>query len=284
MSSAIISSGRLAFEIRSSSGTRSLAPEIFSSSTRMSGRSSTHSIRSGSVTKCALMYPRSNCMPSTTLTSVARPLPSSTVMTPSLPTFVNASASILPISASPLALMLATWATSSGLATLIRLEIFWSLATTPSTAFCMPRARAIASAPAVMFLRASLNRASAMTVAVVVPSPATSLVLEAASFTSWAPMFSHLSRRSISSATVTPSLVIVGAPQPLSRTALRPRGPRVDLTARASFSTPASSLPRASSSKAKILAGMLTRLLSEQVIRWSRKRARTGRARMHTRS
>ena len=64
----------------------------------------------------------------------------------------------------------------------------------------------------------------------VVPSPATSEVFEATSFTSWAPMCSYLSLSWISSATVTPSLVIVGAPHPLSRTALRPRGPRVVVT------------------------------------------------------
>src|SRR5437763_4556024 len=51
----------------------------------------------------------------------------------------------------------------------------------------------------------------------------------------------------MSSATVTPSLVTVGLPQPLSRTALRPRGPRVLRTARASLLTPASSFCRASS-------------------------------------
>ena len=48
-----------------------------------------------------------------------------------------------------------------------------------------------------------------------------------------------LLRSSISSATLTPSLVTVGPPQDLSSTALRPRGPRVAFTARASFSTPA---------------------------------------------
>ncbi len=89
--------------------------------------------------------------------------------------------------------------------------------------------------------------ASARTVAVVVPSPAFLLVLLAASLTSWAPKFSYLSRRSISSATVTPSLVTVGDPQPLSRTAFRPRGPRVALTASASLVTPASNARRASS-------------------------------------
>ena len=62
--------------------------------------------------------------------------------------------------------------------------------------------------------------------AVVVPSPATSFVLLAASLTSWAPKFSFGSSSSMSSATVTPSLVILGEPQPLSSTALRPRGPK----------------------------------------------------------
>ena len=70
----------------------------------------------------------------------------------------------------------------------------------------------------------------------------------AASFTSCAPRFSNGSSRSMSSATVTPSLVTLGEPQPLSSTALRPRGPSVLLTARASFDTPASSGWRASSS------------------------------------
>src|SRR5208282_1206337 len=90
--------------------------------------------------------------------------------------------------------------------------------------------------------------ASASTVAVVVPSPAILLVFEAASFTSCAPRFSWGSSSVISSATVTPSLVTLGAPQPLSRTALRPRGPRVVTTARANLLTPAASGCRASSS------------------------------------
>src|SRR3954465_8490008 len=98
--------------------------------------------------------------------------------------------------------------------------------------------------------------ASARTVAVVVPSPATSEVLLAASLTSFAPMFSYLSLSSISSATVTPSLVMVGAPQPLSMTAFRPRGPRVAFTARDSFITPSRSDLRASVSKDSILAAM----------------------------
>ena len=53
----------------------------------------------------------------------------------------------------------------------------------------------------------SVKIASAKTVAVVVPSPATEPVLLATSTTIFAPMFSYGSRNSISSATVTPSLV-----------------------------------------------------------------------------
>ena len=73
----------------------------------------------------------------------------------------------------------------------------------------------------------------------VVPSPATSFVLEATSFTICAPMFSKGSASSISLATVTPSLVICGEPNFLSRITLRPEGPSVLVTAALSFSTPA---------------------------------------------
>src|SRR5437867_2961989 len=52
-------------------------------------------------------------MPSTTSSSVSRDFASSTVITPSLPTFFMASASNLPISASPLAEMVPTCAISS---------------------------------------------------------------------------------------------------------------------------------------------------------------------------
>ena len=80
--------------------------------------------------------------------------------------------------------------------------------------------------------------ARASTVAVVVPSPATSEVLLATSLTIWAPMFSNLSSSSISLATVTPSLVTFGAPKDFSMTTLRPLGPRVTVTASASTFTP----------------------------------------------
>src|SRR5205814_1258896 len=52
-------------------------------------------------------------MPSTTSSSVSSALASSTVMTPSLPTFCIAPAIILPIDASPFAEMVPTWATSA---------------------------------------------------------------------------------------------------------------------------------------------------------------------------
>src|SRR5437016_2592246 len=53
-------------------------------------------------------------------------------------------------------------------------------------------------------------------------------------------MFSSGSFRSISLATVTPSLVMVGEPNFLSRTTLRPLGPRVTFTASANWFTPRS--------------------------------------------
>src|ERR1700745_468459 len=67
-------------------------------------------------------------------------------------------------------------------------------------------------------------------------------------------MFSNWSFRWISRAIVTPSLVTTGDPVIFSRMTLRPLGPRVDLTASASWSTPASSRPRASAPKRSSLA------------------------------
>src|SRR5690242_18676757 len=58
-------------------------------------------------------------------------------------------------------------------------------------------------------------------------------------------MFSKWSSSSISLATVTPSLVIVGAPHDFSITTLRPRGPSVTFTALASASSPAPMCARA---------------------------------------
>ena len=69
--------------------------------------------------------------------------------------------------------------------------------------------------------------ALANTVAVVVPSPASSLVLLATYLTKLAPIFSNLSGKSIDFATVTPSLVIFGAPNDYSIITFLPFGPIV---------------------------------------------------------
>src|SRR5580693_681532 len=107
---------------------------------------------------------------------------------------------------------------------------------TSAAARSMPRLRSIGLAPAATERSPRWTIACASTVAVVVPSPATSFVLVATSL-----------------ATVTPSLVIVGAPHFLSMTTLRPRGPSVTFTVSASLSTPRSRLRRASSSNSRIL-------------------------------
>ena len=91
----------------------------------------------------------------------------------------------------------------------------------------MPRLMSIGLPPAVTALTPSRKIAWASTVAVVVPSPATSDVLLATSRTSWAPMFSG-SSSSISLATETPSLVDSGEPNFFSSTTLRPLGPSDD--------------------------------------------------------
>ncbi len=125
-------------------------------------------------------------------------------------------------------------------------ETFLSSSTIAATALSMPRFSSIGLTPAATSLEPSRKIACASTVAVVVPSPATSEVLEATSRTIWAPMFSNLSSSSISLATVTPSLVTVGAPQLFSIMTLRPFGPSVTRTALASVFTPASIFARAS--------------------------------------
>src|SRR5882672_11380567 len=193
-------------------------------------------------------------MPSTTSSSVSSDFASSTVMTPSLPTFFMASARNLPISTSPLEEMVPTWAISSFEVTF--LEFLTRSATTASTARSIPRFRSIGFMPAATDLAPSRTMAAASTVAVVVPSPAASAALEATSRTIWAPMFSNLSSSSISLATVTPSLVMRGAPNDLSSTTLRPLGPSVTFTALLRMSTPRSILSRASTPNLTSLLAM----------------------------
>src|SRR4029079_13086633 len=121
----------------------------------------------------------------------------------------------------------------------------------------MPRWRSIGFMPAATALAPSRTMACASTVAVVVPSPAKSEDFEATSRTICAPMFSNLSSSSISLATVTPSLVMRGAPKLLSSTTLRPFGPSVTRTAFARMSTPRNIFSRASTENFTSLAAML---------------------------
>src|SRR5881396_366 len=156
-----------------------------------------------------------------------------------------ASAIKSPIVLSLLAAIVATWAIS--FLSLVALDMCFSSSTTVSTARSIPRFRPIGFAPAVTFLSPSRKIAWARTVAVVVPSPATSEVLAATSLIIAAPMFSYGSFSSSSLATVTPSLVTVGLPHRLSMTTFRPLGPSVTLTARDMMLTPRKSAARASS-------------------------------------
>src|SRR5262245_1452021 len=190
------------------------------------------------------MYPRSNCIPSTTSSSLSRLFASSTVITPSFPTFCMASAIMRPISGSPFAEMVPTCAISSLEVTFLAFA-FNSL-TTALTALSTPRFRSIGLPPAATDFAPSLTIEWASSVAVVVPSPAVSDVLDATSRTICAPIFSNLSSSSISFATVTPSLVMRGAPNDLSSTTLRPLGPSVTLTALVKTSMPRSMRSRAS--------------------------------------
>src|SRR5215468_8404401 len=192
-------------------------------------------------------------------------------MTPSLPTFCIACAIILPIAVSPLAEMVPTCATSEEAAT--GLARFSRSLTTALTAMSMPRLRSIGFMPAATDLPPSRTMACASTVAVVVPSPAVSLVFEATSRSICAPIFSNLSSSSISLATVTPSLVIRGAPKDFSMTTLRPFGPSVTFTEFASVSTPRSMRSRASPENFTSLAAIARSSNVRDLISWARMRS-----------
>jgi hypothetical protein len=90
-----------------------------------------------------------------------------------------------------------------------------------------------------MYLSHSFANASARIAAVVVQSPAVSFVFDAASLTKDAQMFSNLSSRSISFATVTPSFVTVGPQYDFSSNTFLPFGHIVTLTASAIIFIPA---------------------------------------------
>ena len=85
-------------------------------------------------------------MPSTVSSSVVIDFASSTVITPSLPTFSIASARILPIDSSEFAEIVPTCAISSELR--VGFDIRASSSTIAATALSMPRFRSIGEQPA----------------------------------------------------------------------------------------------------------------------------------------
>ena len=175
-------------------------------------------------------------------------------MTPSLPTASIALATSSPMVRS-FAEMVATFVMASAPSTGVAMRRISAIAA--STALSIPRLMMVGLEPAATLRMPSRTMACARTVAVVVPSPATSLVFDATSRTSCAPMFSNLSSTSISFAMVTPSLTMLGLPNFFSRTTLRPFGPRVTLTASARMFTPRSRERRADSLNCKSLAAMI---------------------------
>ena len=180
-------------------------------------------------------YPLSNCIPSTTSKVVSSACDSSIVITPSLPTLSIASDMNFPISSSA-AEIAPTWAILSLESTVTLISRRRSTATL--TALSIPFLIPIGLAPLVTFFNPSVIIACARIVAVVVPSPAISFVLFATSATNFAPIFSYGSSNSISLAIDTPSFVIKGEPNFLSKTTFLPLGPNVILTAFANLSTP----------------------------------------------
>ena len=197
-------------------------------------------------------------MPSTTSSVVVMPGPNWTSTMPSAPTRPSASATSRP-SAGSVAAMVATassWAwPESGLA-----ERRSASAITPA-ARSMPATRSTGLVSESSTFSPSWISALARTVAVVVPSPATSLVCLETSRTTWAPMFSNRHGNSTSSAMLTPSRETIGVPIGRSMIAFMPLGPSVPCTASVSLATPR---PRAARASARwsIIFGMSRVLLS----------------------
>ena len=104
------------------------------------------------------------------------------MITPSFPTLPNALAIKSPITSSLFAEIEATcFIFSEEFPT--SLDCLPKSVTIASTALSIPRFKSIGLAPAATFFKPSFTIACANTVAVVVPSPAKSLVFEATSFT-----------------------------------------------------------------------------------------------------
>ena len=96
------------------------------------------------------------------------------MITPSLPTLLMASAMISPMAVSALAEIVPTWAMA--FSSLQGLESFFNSSTAALTHLSMPRLRSIGLRPAATDLMPSVSIDWASTVAVVVPSPASSEV------------------------------------------------------------------------------------------------------------
>mmetsp|Transcript_52094 Transcript_52094/g.121148 ORF Transcript_52094/g.121148 Transcript_52094/m.121148 type:complete len:310 (-) Transcript_52094:38-967(-) len=245
ISSAMMRRGFCTLATCSRTGRMDCTDEIFFSCKRIRGFSMSTFCALELVMKYGEMYPLSSFMPSTTSSSCCMVLPSATVIVPSLPTFSKASVIMLPICSSPLAAMVATLLMLSG--ELIIVACAPKSSRTIFVAWSMPRLISIGFIPAATALHPSRKMARAKTVAVVVPSPATSLVLLATVFTSWAPTFiMGMAFSSIDLATVTPSFVTFGAPNDWSMTTFLPLGPMVTATASARRLHPSSINARAS--------------------------------------
>src|SRR3712207_5970966 len=119
-------------------------------------------------------------MPSVNSRSIPKVCDSSTLTTPSLPTLSMASAMTLPTSSER-----AEMAPTLEISSLPLISLDWPLmaSTAASTACSMPLLKMTGFAPAATFFKPSRTIVCARTVAVVVPSPAMSLVLVATSLT-----------------------------------------------------------------------------------------------------
>ena len=193
-------------------------------------------------------------MPSTTSSWVSVVLDSSSVITPSSPTFSMASATMSPMARSLWADTVAICAFSSRLLTGRDRSLIASTAIfAPRSS---PRLRSMALAPATTFRTPSAKIAWARMVAVLVPSPTASPVRSAACRIICAPRFSARSLSSISLAIVTPSLQTTGTPKRFSMSTHFDLGPSVTRTASARVVTPRRIRSRASDRNRTCLCAM----------------------------
>ena len=124
-------------------------------------------------------------------TLVSDDLPSSIVIAPSFPTLSIASAMMVPILLSLAGSLAAIEATCRMSSCVFTSRLCAEIAfTAASTALSIPIFSCIGSAPAVTFFSPSCSISCPNKVAVVVPSPATSLVLVAIDSNNCAPIFS----------------------------------------------------------------------------------------------